>query len=369
MRILYISNQVFTFSKGFETLFSLLNELGHDVVWAANFTRFNGDIKSIPYKVNQIDLVSKPLKLTNIRALKQLCKAVDDSSIDAIICDTPIGSLLGRLAGLIKKIKPVIYVAHGFLFYEGCPFINRTLYYWEERILARVTDVLVTINDMDEHAALKMRLRKGGFIGRIHGAGVDIDVDCTRNRTLQDVLNLSDSIICFSAARIDTNKNIETAIKAFCHLKDLDVHYAIAGDGDHISKLKDLVRELGLSERVHFLGYRTDIPLLLNSSDIFVLSSVREGLSRSLMEAMAHGLPCVVSEARGNRDLIGEDEGGFICSTFDSEQYANSIRELVTSRALRQAMGDRNKKAIIPFSRARVVEEYRAIFNKALHVE
>ena len=111
-------------------------------------------------------------------------------------------------------------------------------------------------------------------------------------------------------------------------MKDLpsDIHYAIVGI-DHLDGYNQkLVESLGLGDRVHFLGYRQDVSEIYTASDVFVFPSYREGLSVSLMEAMATGLPCVVSNIRGNCDLINDTRG----SLFDPSSDSNCLQAIQT---------------------------------------
>ena len=107
-------------------------------------------------------------------------------------------------------------------------------------------------------------------------------------------------IVLISAGRLDANKNNETTIRAVAKVSN--VKLLLCGDGELKSKLKALAESLGVSDRILFLGNKTDIMDLYQAADIFVLMSFREGLSRSIMEAMASGLPCIVSRIRGNVD-------------------------------------------------------------------
>ena len=110
-----------------------------------------------------------------------------------------------------------------------------------------------------------------------------------------------------------------------------------------------LAEKKGVLDQVHFLGYRTDVKELLQAADVFVMPSIREGLSRSIMEAMASGLPCVVSRIRGNSDLIKDGEGGYLCETKNVEQYVNAINQLL-SISLRKKMGKKNLERIKKYS-------------------
>ena len=153
MKLLFITNKVNSYALGFQNVLNTLLSLGHDVIWAADFSNFNGDRAAIPCLTYQLPINSNPANRQNIVAYKSLCEMIDKEKIDAIQCSTPIGGLLGRLVGHKKKIHTVIYAAHGFLFFKGAPFINNTLYKLEEIWLAHYTDILITINEEDFKAA------------------------------------------------------------------------------------------------------------------------------------------------------------------------------------------------------------------------
>lgn len=113
-----------------------------------------------------------------------------------------------------------------------------------------------------------------------------------------------DCKLLFSAGDLNTNKNHEVVIRALSQLEDETVHYAIAGVGVLHNYLMDLVEKCGLKDRVHLLGFRTDMVKLYNCADLLVHPSFREGLSVTIMEAMTARIPIICSDIRGNRDLI-----------------------------------------------------------------
>ena len=123
-----------------------------------------------------------------------------------------------------------------------------------------------------------------------------------------------EDIICISAGDLVARKNYAVAIKAIALLKNTRIHYLICGKGAEEKKLKELAKKLHVEKQIHFLGFRMDIDQLLLSSDLFLFTSLQEGLPRSLMEAMACELPCIVSSIRGNVDLIEIGRGGFLCN-------------------------------------------------------
>lgn len=103
-----------------------------------------------------------------------------------------------------------------------------------------------------------------------------------------------------------------------------------------------MVLKHGLRQQVHFLGNRTDMYSIYKMSDVFVMMSYREGLSRSIMEAMVSGLPCVVSKIRGNVDLIDEMRGGYLVPPNDDAELARRLKDLYENWELCMQMGHYN---------------------------
>ena len=149
-------------------------------------------------------------------------------------------------------------------------------------------------------------------------------------------------MIVISVGELNDNKNNQLIIEAMSKIDNKELHYFICGTGPNKKKLVKQVQERGISDRVHFLGYRTDIADLLCAADIFVMPSLREGLSRSLLEAMACRLPCVVSNIRGNNDLIKNDVGGYLCKSKSVQEFANGLSKLTNNQILRKKMGINN---------------------------
>lgn len=344
MKILMVSSKVRTYALGFQNCLEPLMSLGHDVLWAADFSGFAGDPGEVPCERVPIDIRRNPLDTNNLRAYKQLLRLIRDKHIDAIYCATPIGGLLGRIAGWRTGVRPVIYAAHGFLFYMGAPWWWNFVFRTEEKILARLTDVLITINDEDMAAAQSFKLRCPGHIYQIGAAGVKEHYEVGKDRAqMRRELGLPDeAIVLVSAGALNKNKNYGPVISAMAILKNEDLYYLICGDGELKQALQKQIQKKGLEGHIMLLGYRTDAIDIMGCADIFVMPSLREGIPRATLEAMALGLPCVVSDSRGNRDLIRHGENGYICAARSAEQYADAISALADDAELRRAMGAKN---------------------------
>lgn len=303
-------------------------------------------------------------------AIHNLSEVLKNNDIQVIHCNTPVGGLVGRLCGKRYKTKCIIYTAHGFHFYKGAPLINRTLFKWAEQIMAHWTDVIITMNQEDYEAAQKFRLRKGGKVYKVHGVGITLSeyesIVVDRHQKRKE-LGLTDTdIVCISAGDIVARKNYAVAVEAIAKANNPNLHYLICGVGPEKNKLEARAIELGIGKQIHFLGFRKDVTELLKISDIFLFTSLQEGLPRSLMEAMAVGLPAVVSKIRGNVDLIKDRKGGFLCAPHDTDAFARAITKLQSDCSLRVKMRETNLDNIQNYDISVVEKEIRRIYNENL---
>jgi len=342
-----------------------LMELGYEVVWAADFTQFKEDLSTIPCKIHQIDFRSNPLDPSNLKACIQLIGLLKQKPVDLIHCNTPIGGLIGRLCAKLTKVNNILYTAHGFHFYKGAPIINQTLFKWGEKFLASNTDILLTINQEDFKVAQSFKLRNNGKTFLIHGAGVNTGYqNIVKSEEKRKEIGIPTSAtIVFSAGEINKNKNNEAIIKAIATIDCQEIYYVVCGEGKLRGKLERMSKDLGISERVKFLGFRTDVLEILSVADIFAMPSFREGLPRSLMEAMDAGLPCIVSNIRGNVDLIEDGSGGYLRSPSDITGYAEIIEKLAMDKKLRRSLGTTNKEKVRAFDYKNVKEEMKEIYK------
>ena len=317
---------------------------------------------------HHINFNRNPLSRDNILAKKQLMELMKKERFDLVHCNTPIGGVLGRICAAKTKIPYVIYQAHGFHFWKGAPLKNWLCYYPVERFLARYTDLLITINKEDYACAQKFKLRHRGGVAYVPGVGVDIDkiteqqVDYDGKRT---ELGLShDAIVFISVGELNENKNHITAIKAFALANIPNSHFLLCGVGEKQSELERLCCELGINEKVHFLGFRTDVIEILKISNVFVFPSQREGLSVALMEAMAVGLPCIASRIRGNIDLLPSSK--LLFDPHDVEALCSCMK-LVKKPSVAQREAKNNSLYITNFSSEKIQEKMKHIYGAVIN--
>lgn len=367
--ILNIANRVNSFSHASMVA---ARKMGVEFHIAGNWSyssqdELHADELKYGIKIHQIDFIRTPYHPKNIQAYRQLKELVKTEQYDIIHSNTPIGGLLGRLVGKSCKVKKSIYQAHGFHFYQGAPKLNWLIYYPIEKWLAHYTDVLITINQEDFALAQKFKLRNNGNVYYVPGVGMDTSQYDPKTEIRDEKraeMGLSETdIMLISMGDLVKNKNYSTAIETIAQAQNPDLHYFICGKGSEEENLRRLSDNLGISSQIHFLGFRSDIKELLAASDIFLFTTKREGLSRSMMEAMASGLPCVASRIRGNTDLLDGADGGYLCEVTNAADYADKINLLASDADMRKKMGKNNLLTIQKFNLETVTDEIRKIYE------
>ncbi len=144
-----------------------------------------------------------------------------------------------------------------------------------------------------------------------------------------------------SAGRIVYQKGLDLGMRALSQLKDLDWHWSIAGDGPQLEALKSLSNELGISERVTFLGWqsREELTKQYHQANIFLFPSRHEGMPNAVLEAMSTGLPVVATRIAGNDELLIEAESGFLVQTENVDELRESLRKIILNSNQRKEMG------------------------------
>ena len=332
----------------------LLIEMGYQVDVACNFIDGNtcsdakiaelkNKLKEMGVDWYQIDF-ARSVKhiLQNVKAYRQVLKLMQTNRYAFIHCHSPIGGVCGRLAGHKTNTK-VIYTAHGFHFYKGAPLLNWLIYYPIEKFLSRYTDVLITINKEDYAIAKKkMHAKKTEYIP---GVGIDVEkiqsIKVDRNKKREELGIPQDAFVLISVGELNKNKNHEVVIKALSNIehKHNIQHYIVAGQGPLYQYLLDLAQEYGLKDKVHLLGFRTDVVELLKSSDCFVFPSLREGLPVALMEAIVCGLHVVCSSIRGCSDLVYNCPSAFMISPRNVNSIIQSINSVLLNPAKKSNYG------------------------------
>lgn len=355
----------------------ILSELGYEITLAANFERedsnskekvaeFKREMEEKGYRVIQIDFSRK---LSNIKGQfksYQQVKALTNNRYDLVHCHSPICAAMTRVAFRKERKKgtKVIYTAHGFHFFKGAPLINWLIYYPIEKVASYFTDVLITINKEDyERARTKFHAKKVEYVP---GVGIDIEkfnnikVNIAQKRKELGV-DLNDTVL-LSVGELNKNKNHQIIIRALAMIHRPNVKYIVVGHGTLKGYLVNLVKELGVEKQVIFLGFREDVAEIYKTADIFVFPSKREGLSVALMEALASGLPCIVSKIRGNTDIIENGITGVVVEANEPREYANAISELINNKEIQEIYRKNIREKINKFDCKQINKRMEGIY-------
>ncbi|QCR31886.1 glycosyltransferase family 4 protein [Lysinibacillus sp. SGAir0095] len=331
------------------------------------------DELSIPFcdKYYDLPFERSPLKTKNINIYKQLKKIIKSNSYDLIHCHTPMGGVLTRLAAKSsrKNGTKVLYTAHGFHFFKGAPLRNWLLYYPIEKWLSKHTDCLITIN-REDYQTVKSKLKTVN-INMVNGVGIDCSkfipqTSETKVKIRREYGYSEQDFILIYAGELSYRKHQDLLIKAVSHLSNKipNIKLLLIGEGDLLAQYKQQVTDLGLKEKVKFLGFRKDVSNLMLIADVSVSSSRQEGLPVNVMEAMATGLPLVVTDCRGNRDLVIDGENGFVVGIDDVDNFALSVEKLFFSDNTRYLFGRASLNMVETYSLSKVIEEMKGIYSK-----
>jgi glycosyltransferase involved in cell wall biosynthesis len=318
-----------------------------------------------------------PLDPRNLMAApKQIQAIVMKENYDIVHVHTPVAAFVTRFA-LRKQRKvtgtKVIYTAHGFHFYKGASFLRNRTYLLLERLAGKWTDYLIVINRDDYNAANQYRIVSGGRLRYIPGIGVDTAFYHSESVSGIQVCGIREELELQSADKLflmigefNPGKRHTDLIRAWAKMNRQEVHIAFAGTGPGFEKEKEQVIHCGWENRLHFLGFREDIPVLLKTAIALVLPSEREGLPRSVMESLSLGVPVIGTDIRGIRDLL-EGECGILVKLGDTDALAGAMQWVVAHPEEAKKMGENGRRKMCgEYEITNIIKEHEDLYRKAL---
>lgn len=311
-----------------------------------------------------------PFTLKTFQGIRELKKLLNHRHYDLVVCHTPVGGLVARLAA--KKARKngtkVIYCAHGLHFFKGAPLINWMVYYPIEKYLARKTDAIFTVN-REDYTVVTERFRKALTVKLVPEVGINTtrlhvkDKAAVREQYRRELGIPMDANVLIYVAELNNNKNQTMLIDTLETLRKKlpNSHLLLVGHENDGGAARRYSAQKGLAEAVHCLGFRHDIGELMQTADVCTASSIREGFGINLLEALYCGVPVIASDNRGHRMIIQHGENGFLVPLGDHEQMAGYVKQLLTDPTLYARFADVD---VTRYDCRRVAEElYDEIVN------
>lgn len=324
-------------------------------------------------QVHEINFSRNPLAIRNMLTIpSEIKRIVEKNNYDLVHVHTPVAAFVLRYAlrNWRRSGGKILYTAHGFHFHPHGSWLNNHIFSTLEKIAGNWTDHLIVINQTDHDAARKLGLVPENRLHYIPGIGVDlqkissISITDTDIHSLQKELGInSDTPLFVMAAEFRRIKHQHQVVDALAEMKNKNAHVAFAGNGALIQKIKDQAIQKNIADRVHFLGFRSDIPQLFHASRAVILCSQFEGLPLSVIEALAMGIPVVGTSVRGTRDLL-QDDIGFLVPPTDSATLANTLDWIIDHPQQAAEKGKRAIETVTQYDVKNIVEHHDRLYRE-----
>lgn len=340
----------------------MLEEKGYEVWIGTNiYKNLPKDLEN--NKWINISFSRNPFSLNSFKAIGEIRKLIRENDFEMVHFHTPVAAFLGRYGAMLEKQKNIIYTAHGFHFYKGASLVNWLVYYPMELLAARWTDKIITINEEDYQNSLKFKLRKNGKYYKVNGVGLDINKYQNGSKEkIKKELNIKPyEYVILIIGELNKNKNQIQLLEAISLLKDNNIRVLLVGVGKEEINLKKISLEKNI--KVDFLGYRNDIRDIIAVSNLLCSMSYREGLPRNIMEGMAQGKPFIVTNIRGNRDIIKNYRNGILVEIENYKSTAEKILEFQRDFNLNIKVKENNLIDIQKFSIEKILKYMEKIYE------
>lgn len=364
------------------TMNGLLRELnegileeGHELICVCSEGPRVGQLREDGFDVRPIPIDRKISPLNNIKSIMAMNRLFTSEKPDIVHVHTPVASVLGRIAAKLAKVPTIIYTAHGFYFHENMPPAKYKLFYSIEKLCAKYcTDYLFTQSEEDGQLAINKNFLPMNKITIISN-GVDVNGRFNpENIDQQEVSNLKESfgfskddLIVSFIGRLVEEKGIFDLLEAFESMKNNNIKLLVIGDAGISERDQETQKELAKYQNpnVIFTGFRTDIPELLALSDIYCLPSYREGMPRSIIEAMAMECAIIATNIRGSREEVDHEQNGYLVDLRSPTQIKESILRLHHNRKnLKKYQLHARGKAVKYYNENEVVDLQLQLFDK-----
>jgi|TARA_B110000263_G_scaffold40364_1_gene32077 glycosyltransferase involved in cell wall biosynthesis len=348
----------------------LLNKKKYDISLCCNL---DGELVERAKKVEDIKLFDIPflcreVSLYNdVKAFFSIYKLLKNGNFDIIHTHSSKAGFIARLAAKLNKIPVIIHTVHGFAFNDFMNVYKKNFFIYVEKILATWTDVLITVSNLNKNKIVDLNIAKEENIKNIY-SGIDLSLFTDkRNSDFRKELNLGDDkILIGSVGRLSNQKDPITMINAFdiVSKKFPEAYLVLVGDGPLKDKIVDRIKKLKLKNRVHLTGNKSNPWDVYHSIDLFIMSSIYEGLGRSITEALSCGVPVVCTAVEGVPEIIKDSITGTLVPPREPIELADGIiRSLQNMKVAKRKAAEGRKFVQDNFDVNKMVEDIDALYQ------
>lgn len=298
-------------------------------------------------------LVRKISPLNDFKSFWRLFSIFRKEKPQIVHTHTSKAGILGRWAAYFARVPVIIHTPHGHIFHGYFNFLLTQIFKYIEIVSALITDKIIAVSDQEKKDYLANRVGDNDKILTAYSAVdlnrfMDLDIDVKTKR--KELGIPSDHFVVGTTGRLVTVKGPEYLIRAAAEVVKTfpKTVFVFVGDGDLRAELESLAKELGISDNILFLGWRSNVEEFFHTFDIFVLPSLNEGMGKVLVEAMAAQKPIVASAVGGIVDLVQHGKNGFLVPPKDVSALARNITKLLQDRELAKQFGACGKKSVYP---------------------
>lgn len=263
----------------------------------------------------------------------ELRRALKNRRPDLVHAHSSKAGIIGRLASYSLNI-PSVFTAHGWAFTEGVSFFRRHVYKSIEWLMSGITAGVITVSEYDRQLALKAGIGKRAPVVRIHNGIADKVEARDKKRS---------AVKLIMVARFEEPKDHLSLLCALSHIANESWELDLVGDGPLLKVAFEYAQNIGISEKVNFLGTCNDVSKRLFDSDVFLLVSNREGFPLTILEAMQASLPVIASNVGGIQEAVLDGVSGLLVERGDTEGLELCITQLIGDEEKRKNMGRKGR--------------------------
>jgi glycosyltransferase involved in cell wall biosynthesis len=277
----------------------------------------------------------------DIKALWQIALYLRKNHFAIVHTHSSKAGILGRLAAKLAGVPVIIHTVHGWSFHDHMPKVTKVAYIFLERFCARFTDALIVVTDRDVQKGLQAHIGKQNQYHKIRSAISlqEFDPDRIDRGQIRQSLSIpTNALVLGTVGRFSAQKNpLEWVAVAEKISREIpDCKFLMVGDGPLLPQVKTTLKANNLMEKFIFPGIQRNIPQMLAAMDVFLLTSLWEGLPRVIPQAMLMRLPVVATRVDGSSEIIEDGKNGFLCAPGDKEFLAERCLQLLKDPNLRQ---------------------------------